>query len=69
MLTSDPPEPHKERRPMQGRCSSCSHVWAVLYLPIELSVAGQVLKSMHCPNCGANSQHIYLYDEGERPSE
>lgn len=51
-----------ERRPMYARCSKCEHVWPILYLPLEISTAGAVLKAAHCPNCGANAANIYVGD-------
>lgn len=51
-----------ERKPMFARCASCEHVWPILYLPLEISAAGNVLKAAHCPNCGANAAHIYVGD-------
>lgn len=58
----EPDEKPGERKPMYARCDKCDHVWPILYLPLEISTAGQVLKAAHCPNCGANSAHIYVGD-------
>lgn len=58
----DKEAPPAERKPMLARCAKCEHVWPILYLPLEIGVAGAVLKAAHCPNCGANASFIYVGD-------
>lgn len=35
-----------------GRCQ-CSHVWAIVYLPMPLAQAAKVMSRATCPKCGA----------------
>jgi len=41
-----------DRTPQHLRCGSCKHVWIGLYLPMDLGLMAQLLKSAMCPACG-----------------
>lgn len=44
--------------PVWGECKDCLYVWIVLYTPMLLDKAARVMRSVHCPRCGANAKRI-----------
>jgi hypothetical protein len=61
--TIAPPDPVSERRPVAVRCVPCSQRWVALYLPMEMTKAAELLKGLHCPNCGSPASDIRLAGE------
>lgn len=48
----------EERKPFNGQCSKCNHVWTIAYTPMDLTVFCKVCKKACCPMCGADSKNI-----------
>jgi hypothetical protein len=45
-----------ERRPrgaFWAKCGRCSHIWPLLYLPMEMRAAARVMGRASCPSCGS----------------
>lgn len=51
------------RAPMNVRCGACDHVWAVAYMPMEVSQLARIIRAARCPNCGAGSRQMFIYQE------
>ena len=45
---------------MYLNCVKCNHVWVGLHLPMEMSLAGKLLKKAYCVVCGAQSKDIVM---------
>ena len=50
----------EEKRPFWAKCDECQHCWAAAYLPMEMGLAGKLLKRLHCPMCGAGPKRILI---------
>lgn len=48
------------KTPQPVRCGKCAHTWVGFYTPISLGAGAKMLKSLHCPMCGADSKDIFL---------
>lgn len=58
-----------QRRPFKVRCGACGHVFAPLYLPMQMLTAASVLKSARCPRCGAGSDRLFVHVTQKPPTE
>lgn len=47
-----------ERKPFNGRCGDCEHVWAVCYLPMPLEQAGKMMTAAQCPMCASKKVFV-----------
>jgi len=56
----------KMENAVYGRCGrpSCQHVWPVVYLPMPLTAAAQVMARATCPKCG-DTKNIKIANEAE----
>jgi hypothetical protein len=45
---------------MNGRCGNdaCAWVWPVVYLPMPLERAAEVMQAAHCPACGSSKVFV-----------
>lgn len=50
----------KDKKPFEGRCLNCEHVWIIAYTPMEMRRFARVVKLAHCPMCGFGSKNIVL---------
>lgn len=50
-------KPKPTRTPQDVTCTQCKHRWTVAYLPMAAATFARVLRSAHCPMCGATSRH------------
>lgn len=48
-----------EESPFWVKCGDCQHRWIAVWLPMELSRVGKLLKGLACPKCGAGSKSIF----------
>ncbi len=51
------------KRPMWVKCKPCGHHWICLWTPMEMSVVANLLKTIHCPMCGAGPKNVFTADE------
>lgn len=64
---TEPAASDAPRRALHGRCA-CGHVWPVVYLPMPLIVAANVMRRATCPSCGnAKNIKIASAEEVEAP--
>lgn len=41
-----------DRKPMFAKCGACEHIWAIVYMPMEATLAARCMKRATCPSCG-----------------
>lgn len=56
------------RTPMFADCGNdaCDHLWVAVWLPMEMSLAAQVLQALRCPLCGHSSPRGASTEAAER---
>ena len=56
-----------ERKPFWAKCNECGHVWAIAYLPMEMSKVAKVMRYPVCPKCAATGNKIVIakQDDGK----
>lgn len=42
------------------KCTSCSHEWVGMYLPMPINDATEVMRKMCCPMCAADARMIQI---------
>lgn len=53
-----------EKKTPQWLHCECGHEWIVAHTPIEIGLMGRILKSAHCPMCGAG---VKRHRMGQKP--
>lgn len=48
------------KTPFNALCDDCAHRWVAAYLPMTAVRVADLLKSLHCPNCGVESSRILM---------
>ena len=51
---------HESRKPFLTACSSCGHVWAAAWIPMEVSKFAKVTRGLACPMCAAGGRKILI---------
>jgi hypothetical protein len=46
------------RHPFWLKCVADGHIWIGCYLPMDIRATVKVLRSAHCPMCGAGAKQI-----------
>jgi hypothetical protein len=55
-----------ERQATWFGCKVCMKRWIALYLPMPVKLATKIMRSAHCPECGADStQAVLVTDPAE----
>ena len=53
----------EDKKPLFVECLACKHSWIGLYMPMSLERVIEIMKGLHCPNCGADSNSIFKKKE------